>query len=303
VLALDVSPFSATITEVSRGTTVPSKTIALIFDFDDTLTDDSTSAFLAHHGVDVERFWTEEVNQLVTADGWDNTCAYLHLLLSLAKTGRLPAFNASDLRAFGQTLRPYPGLKTLFRDLRKLAREESFELEFYIVSGGLQDIIEGFQLRPEFKAVWGCQLASDQPDGPLTAVKRIVTFTEKTRFLFEINKGLSPEVTSKRPYEVNKDVPLDQRRIPFANMVYVGDGLSDIPCFSLLTKRPNNDVGIAVGVFKPSKSAKKAWEELIAPKRVISAHAPRYGPNQDLGALLRAIVATRMTELKLPRVY
>src|SRR5947207_2162139 len=79
----------------------------------------------------------------------------------------------------------------------------------------------------------------------LATIKRAVTFTEKTRFLFEIQKGITPQQTAKDPYLVNKDVPATDRRVPFSNMIYVGDGLTDIPCFSLI----GHNRGRAFAVF------------------------------------------------------
>lgn len=274
--------------------------LAVVFDFDDTLTADSTSALIEKYGVKPESFWNNDVNSLVQA-GWDVTCAYLHLLLELSRIGKIPNFTAQELRKFGSRLKPYPGLPSLFKDLRKIAAEEGFGIEFYIVSGGLQDIIDGFSLRQEFASAWGCQLAADQPNAPLRYVKRTITFTEKTRYLFEINKGIPFDDAKANPYLVNRDVPNNERRIPFRQMIYIGDGLSDIPCFSLLTKRPESDQGLVLGVFQPGdqKSAKKAWLELIATKRVMSAHAPRYGRTHELGSILRTVVQTRCADIKL----
>lgn len=276
-------------------------TLAVIFDFDDTLTEDSTSALLEKHGIDAERFWKSDVDKLVTNEGWEPTCAYLHLLLKYIELGKMPPLTRKDLQDFGATLQPFPGLEGLLPDLRRIAKEELFEIEFYIISGGLADVIEGFRLRSEFKHVWGCELAPETPGGPLKYVKRTITFTEKTRYLFEINKGLDPADVTKNPYLVNRDVPADRRRVPFSNMIYIGDGLSDIPCFSLIKKRPDGDRGFSFGIFNPEKSARKAWKELIATERVMSAHTPKYGEHDDLGSLLRVVVVSQCVDIKLRR--
>ncbi len=128
-------------------------------------------------------------------------------------------------------------------------------------------------------------------------MKRCVTFTEKTRFLFEINKGLDPRKTHRNPFLVNRDIPTEKRRVPFKNMIYIGDGLTDIPCFSLVKKQG----GTAFGVFNPGekKSAKRALLEFLKPDRVISMHAPRYRAKDELGSLLRAAVATRCSKISL----
>jgi phosphoserine phosphatase len=277
-----------------------SSKIALIFDFDDTLTDDSTSALLSSLGVDIKAFW-KEANRLVTDELWDPTLAYLHLILRNIEQGKIPALTNARLRAFGKTLKPYPGLKDFLKDLRSIASKQFCEIEFYIVSGGIQDILDGFQLRSEFSAAWGCQLAAETPEGPVKFVKRAISFTEKTRYLFEINKGLDTNLVARNPYLVNDNVPAEKRRVPFKNMIYIGDGLTDVPCFSLVQKKPgDDDRGLAFGVFKPEQeeSAKKAWVKLLAPARVTSLHAPRYRKKDDLGALLRTVVATLCVDIR-----
>jgi len=285
---------------------ITSYVIAVVFDFDDTLTNDSTSALLKKHGYDPEKFWRKDHDALVK-DGWDSTCAWLHLFLRFMDQGILPKLTSADLVEFGKTLPPYEGLNTFFDDLEELVKAENtptelFRVEFYIISGGLQDVIEGFAFRNKFKAVWGSQLASDVPTGPLRYVKRALTFTEKTKYVFEINKGLPQAEAAKNPYLVNKQVDEKDRRIPFENMIYVGDGLSDIPCFSLITHMSNGK-GRCVGVFRPGEapSARRAWLELIVPRRVASAHAPFYNPDRELGSILRLATAARCQSIKLEK--
>ncbi len=285
---------------------ITSHVIAMVFDFDDTLTNDSTSALLAKHGFDAPSFWKNDHDRLVK-DGWDSTCAWLHLFLRFMEDGKLPKFTTPLLMEFGKTLDPYSGLEDFFDDLHQLAKEEStatetFHVEFYIISGGLQDVIEGFRLRHKFNAVWGSQLASDDPKGPLKYVKRALTFTEKTKYLFEINKGLDQKEATKNPYLVNRKIDAMERRVPFENMIYVGDGLSDIPCFSLIEKMSNGK-GRSVGVFRPGEapSAKRAWLELLVPRRVASAHAPFYDKDRELGAVLRLAFQARCSNIKLEK--
>lgn len=273
--------------------------IAVIFDFDDTLTDDSTSELLKKYDLDPNVFWGKKVSRLVSKKGWEPALAYLHLLLKHIEQKKLPPLTNQDLQDFGTTLKPYPGLRGLLTDLRRIAMKELCEIKFYIVSGGLQDIIDGFPLRGEFEAVWGSQLAPRTSCGPVTYVKRAITFTEKTRYLFVINKGLSYKDVEKNPYLVNEEV--DSRPVPFGNMIYIGDGITDIPCFSLIGKWPSGERGKTFGVFKPGneKSAKTAWLDLLAPKRVGSVHAPKYRNQDELGSLLRMVVQTRCADIKL----
>lgn len=269
------------------------KTIALIFDFDDTLLPDSTSELLNRHGVDADNFWSTRARGLLD-QGYEPTLAYLNLLIDMIGPGKqLGPLTNADLRKFGGTIDDtfYPGVKSLFKDLRTLVSQVSGDLniEFYIISGGLLDVIQGSKLvTGNFTNVYGCQFGEDPKTGIIINIKRTISFTEKTRYLFEINKGIRPSDTEKNQYVVNKDVPDHRRRVPFKNMIYVGDGLTDISCFSLLKKNG----GTAFGIFRPAeeKSARKAFLEFLQTGRVLSMHAPRYGKTAELGALLRAAV-------------
>ena len=117
--------------------------------------------------------------------------------------------------------------------------------------------------------------------------KRYVTFTEKTRYLFEINKDARPEDSRTMPHLVNNK-PVT-RRVPFQHMIYVGDGLTEIPCFPLVRK----EGGRTFGVFsRNKKSAKQAFLELLQERRVDSLHSPDYREAADLGSLIRAAVSS-----------
>lgn len=285
--------------------------MAVIFDFDDTLAPDSTSELLREHGVDPERFYLTDVKAL-RVQGYDTTHAYLRCLLDLIGEGKpLGPLTNRDLKDIGKKLNAkfFPGLPEIFADLRKIVSQyRDIGIEFYIISGGLQEIIEGTDVVGSwgFSGVYGCQLAGDTQEGVLRHIKRAITFTEKTRYLFEINKGLTPDAVLRDPYAVNTSVPHNQRRIRMANMVYVGDGLTDIPCFSLLKQGAGDPEGggISFAVFDPArtKSAKQALDEYLRPSRVLGAHAPDFTKDRELGAFIRAAVATKCSRIGLREV-
>jgi len=277
--------------------------LAVVFDFDETLLPDSTSKLLQTYGIDPAEFWTKHVRKRVD-DGFDPTLAYLGLILDYVGAARpLGCLSNALLRDFGATLDGdfFPGLPSLFDDLRAVTIEyHDVSVEFHIISGGLLEVMRGSQLVKEhFATVNGCEFAQDPSTGCISAIKRAITFTEKTRYLFEINKGIEPTDTLKNPYLVNRDIPAAHRPVPFENMIYVGDGLTDIPCFSLLKK----EHGTSFGVFDPGRreSARRAFTEFLKTDRVISMHAPKYGPDDELGSLLRTAVATRASEITLRR--
>ncbi len=271
----------------------PQNVVAVIFDFDDTLTDDSTTQLLASRGIDPARFWGVTMKERVDS-GWDPALAYLNYIVENVGTDRqFGSLTNQDLKDFGKGLKFYNGLPGLFRDLREIASEHRISnpvVEFYVISGGLEDVIRGSSIAKHLDGIWGCQFHEE--GGQIRAVKNVISFTEKTRFIFEINKGLR---SRNKPYAVNEGMDESSRRVPFRHMIYVGDGLTDVPCFSLIQRFG----GKAFGVFDPKKvgSPRKAFEKLLTPHRVSSLNAPKYRKTDDLGALLRMAVSSICSEI------
>jgi hypothetical protein len=258
------------------------------------------------HGIDPREFWLKDVKALIEL-GYDPTLAYLKRFLDLVgEDAPLGELTSRHLRDFGRTLdsKFFPGIPELFDDLNGIVNSyRDIEIEFYIISGGLQDIIEGSRIVGKyFSGVYGCQLVGDEKEGVFKHLKRSINFTEKTRYLFEINKGITPVQAVEKPYLVNIDILHERRRIRFPNMIYIGDGLTDVPCFSLVMKGSDDPegAGIAFAVFDPTKekSAKQVLQEYLIPRRVVSAHAPDYRKDRELGALIRAAVATRCNTIQ-----
>lgn len=212
----------------------------------------------------------------------------------------MPGLSNAALRDFGRNTVEktwFPGLPDLFEDLRNVVEEyRDVSVEFHIISGGLQPIIEGCpSVQKYVSGVYACQLAEGD-DGMVAEVRRCVTFTEKTRFLFEINKGIAPADAQTKPHLVNEKVDEGARPVPLQNMTYVGDGLTDIPCFSLIEKNG----GLAFAVFKRGEeSAKQQFQQLLATHRVSSMHSPDFRPDGDLGAMLRLAVGNRAAQIQL----
>lgn len=150
-----------------------------------------------------------------------------------------------------------------------------------------------------FDGIYASELAGEADDSPLKYVKRCVTFTEKTRYILEINKGLDHEKARRNPYEVNLDVPPEARRVRLSNMVYLGDGLTDVPCFSLIGRAG----GTVFGVFSATEiaKAKRAFLEFLEPGRVTSAYTARYRNSDDLGIMLRTAVTAKATSILVQR--
>jgi len=233
--------------------------IAVVFDFDDTLAPDTTSGFLEHLGEPPDKFWQARVDPLLE-EGWDPIPAYLYRLIELSR--ELPPnrrITRERLAAFGRQVRLHEGVTRIFGKLESTVRNvhPDLRLEFYIISSGIREIILNTRISASFSGIWACDYHYDPESGEILFPKNIISFTDKTRYLFQISKGFVGPDYSNRPFEVNRRVAEEALRIPFKQMIYVGDGYTDIPCFSLIRKQG----GIAIGVFDSSRPEKwrQAW--------------------------------------------
>jgi len=266
-----------------------SNTIAIIFDFDDTLGDDTTNLFLKEklemNEEQIDKFWNKDVSRRVK-QGWDPPLAYVDLILSLVKKKKLKITN-EDLRELGNKVQLYPGVSDLFQRLRSFVasrkefQEAHVQMEFYVISGGFEEIIRGTPISNEMRDIYGCTF--HERNGKLFP-KSIVTFTEKTKFLYAINKGVNGELR-RNPYGVNDVIPKEQRRIPFTNMIYLGDGPTDIPCFSTIQQ----NCGKTIGILKYKKKQggvivdkKRAWAIARGDRATLGPFQPNYLKNSDL---------------------
>lgn len=257
-----------------------SDVIALIFDFDDTLAPDSTSGFLTDIGVDVQQFWHQDVDPLLFEQDWDPVPAYLHQMISLSKSGSHGAITQERLADWGRRLPLHEGVPTLFERLRSHVRQNhpQVQLEFYLISSGIGDVVRHTPIAHEFTDIWASEFMYDESGG-IHFPRRIVSFTDKTRYLFHIQKGIIGAASRNKPFEVNRKVPEDKLRIPFEQMVFVGDGYTDIPCFSLIRRSG----GVAFGVWDPRHKNKRsrAWG-FIQEGRVSNLNQARYNEEAEL---------------------
>ena len=256
---------------------------------------DSTSLLLEQYSIDTNQFWNVEVKSLVD-QGYEPTHAFLaNFLKHSEKGGKLDGIQNKDLLSFGKKIsnKFYKGFPEILEKLKnKVADYPDITLEFYIISGGLQKIIEGTSASKNFNAIYACDL--DLVDSKHKYIKRAVTFTEKTRYIFEINKGIRPKDTIKKPYFVNEYKLQEKRRVPFNNMIYVGDSRTDIPCFSLIVNGEggSNGGGNAFAVFDPNnvKSAASKFKDLVAQKRANIQTHPAVYTEDSFGATLKLTI-------------
>lgn len=245
--------------------------IALIFDFDDTLAPDTTSQLLSHMGLDVQGFW-REVNGREKAGAMPGL-SWLHLLCDMAQEGRLSkSLDPGVLAAFGRRVVLHPGVADFFVEVRR-ELERKFpgtELEFYAISAGLEDLLNGTVIRSCFKDLWGALLEYSADGLPRHAL-RAISRTEKTRYLFGISKGLIGR--DSRELSQLIDDRATAYPVPFNRMVYVGDGLTDTPCFSLLQQHGGKTIAVH---SKDDAGKRRVNEALLRDRRVNDFHEADY---------------------------
>ena len=240
--------------------------IAVVWDFDKTLiTGYMQDPMFKKFNVDGNLFW-EEVNAL-PQKYWDEQkvkvnrdTIYLNHILKYVREGKFPKLNNEMLREFGEKLTFYPGvLEILQKTKEMLSQNPSYseldiKVEHYVVSTGLVKTILGSQIMPHITHAWGCELLESQDsDGDFVVSELGYTIdnTSKTRALFEINKG-----SQQNEIDVNSNVPENLRRVHFKNMIYIADGPSDVPAFSLVKKN-----GGATFAIKSSFSVARSYCE------------------------------------------
>ncbi|MFN2475641.1 MAG: HAD family hydrolase [Chthoniobacterales bacterium] len=242
----------------------PQSTIALVYDYDQTLSPSymQDEVVFPAFGINKDGFW-RRCSELVRDGGYDSELAYMKVLLDTLGMDR--PTNA-ELKALGQNLNFYKGLPEMFDEFASgLLTEEhlahGIAFEHYIISSGMKVLIEGSRLAPYVRAIFGCEFAEDG-EGRITFPKRVISHTQKTQYLFRINKGLL-DMTQ----DVNDHMDADIRPIPFANMIYVGDGPTDVPCFTVMRKNG----GEAIAVYNPDDPARAGFKKCFQ----LSAHADR----------------------------
>lgn len=226
--------------------------IAVIWDFDKTLIDGyMQTPIFKHYHIDEKQFW-KEVNQLPAeykkqGVQVNKDTVYLNHLIKYVKDGKMQGLNNSSLKIFGEEQNFYPGVVDLIQNMQncldemengKNYKEYNIRVENYIVSTGIKKVIEGTILKDSVKGIWGCELIDSQSSSnesdecEISEVGYTIDNTTKTRALFEINKGIPVNPT----IDVNAKMSEESRRVKFNHMIYIADGPSDVPAFSVVNK-------------------------------------------------------------------
>lgn len=232
--------------------------VAFLYDFDKTLctTDMEDYAFIPSLGYTPSEFWAK-ANGFGYENKMDGLLAYMYTMIRECAAQGI-RLDRDYLVRSGEAIELFPGVREWFARITAYGADLGVGVEHYVISSGLREIIEGSGIAHEFKQIYACEFYYDESD--LAAWPKLdVNFTNKTQFVYRINKGI---LDIARDKELNDSMPDDSKRVPFTNMVYVGDGLSDVPCMKMMRAYG----GQAVAVYQ--KSNRAGVEKLLQDGRV-----------------------------------
>ena len=254
--------------------------IAFLYDFDKTLctTDMEDYAFIPSLGMTPWEFWSL-ANGFGHANRMDGILAYMYTMIQESEKRHLP-FTRESLREMGRDIVLFPGVKDWFRRINAFGASQGVRVEHYVISSGLREIIEGSGISQEFKEIYASEFYYDETGRPVWP-KLTVNFTAKTQFVYRINKGVLDVSDDKT---LNDSMPDDSKRVPFTNMIYIGDGLSDVPCMKMMRAYG----GQAIAVYQESNRV--GVEDLLAKGRVDFIFPADYSEGTGLDLTAKNII-------------
>ena len=212
---------------------------AIMYDFDKTLStkDMQEYAFIPGIGMKGAEFW-EECNGLTKKNNMDPILSYMYVMLREARGKKL--LNRTEFNKLGESVELFPGVADWFERINAYGESIGVTVEHYIISSGVKEIIEGTAIAKHFKEIYAAEFLYDDAGVPVWPAMA-VNYTSKTQFLFRINKGVL-DVTEHK--ELNAYTSEEERRVPFSNMIYLGDGFTDVPCMKLVKSYGGHSVAV-----------------------------------------------------------
>ena len=253
--------------------------IAIMYDFDKTLaiTDMQNFSFIPSLGYTPEKFWKETTKFCEKMD-IDRVLGYMYMMLSFAKKQGIK-ITRKYLNEQGKSIKYFRGVENWFERIQEYGREKGLIIEHYLITSGNKEIVEGTSIFKEFKQVFGCEYIYDEETLEATWPKTMINYTQKTQYIFRISKGL---IESNDDSKINEKTLV--RRVPYENMIYLGDGLTDVP--SMIVVKENN--GTSIAVYK--KGERDKVSRLFEDGRVNYICKADFSENGELDKVVKLII-------------
>lgn len=257
--------------------------IALIYDFDKTLSPKDMQAYgyIDKLGVSENKFW-DKCEEFCKKNKADSILGYMYVMVDEYKKQNIN-LTKQTLVDCGKNIELYNGVKTWFDRINGYAKSVGVNVEHYIVSSGIKEMIEGTEIAKYFKEIYAGYFVyneNNQPVWPAIAIN----YTNKTQYIYRINKG----ILNVNDNSVNDHMDHDIRPIPMTNMIYIGDSATDIPCMRLIMKSG----GYAIGVYKEGEKSEQYLSHLINENRINFTAKTDYSKNSELEKIIKEIIST-----------
>lgn len=264
-------------------------TVALMYDFDGTLSPDNMQEYDFMKAIkvsDKDQFWNE-AHTIAEHQQSSTILSYMKLMIDKAKSGGI-SIRRQQFVEFGKGVVLFPGVEQWFEMINRQGAEMGVNIEHYIISSGLKELIEGTSIAKYFKKIYACSFMYENDAAVWPAVA--VDFTSKTQFIFMINKGIYNIWDNAR---INDSMPDDKRPIPFQNMIYMGDGETDIPSMRIV----KSEGGHSIAIYKPTVDNSRAQaRNLVRRGRVNFACPGDYTEGSELHRTILATIAKIKTD-------
>ena len=253
--------------------------VAIMYDFDRTLCtkDMQDYSFIPSLGMTESEFW-QYSNSLGQREHMDSILAYMYAMVKISKDKNIPLLR-QILVDMGKNVELFKGVEGWFDRITEFGIANGMQIEHYVISSGMKEIIEGTPISKCFKSIFACEFLYDE-NGNGVWPKTDVNYTNKTQFVYRINKGVLDVANDN---DLNRSMPDDSKRVPFCNMIYIGDGLSDVPCMKMM--KAYGGYSIAVYQNKDSKV-----EDLLKKGRVDYIYPADYSENTGLDITVKNII-------------
>ena len=253
--------------------------LAIMYDFDKTLstTDMQNYGFIPALGLTPDEFWGA-TGEFSARTGCERILSYMFMMIKMAKERNIK-LTREFLRECGKNIKYHPGVTTWFERINKIGLDRGVKVEHYLVSSGTKEIVEGCSIYNCFTKAYGCEFLyeNDEPVWP----KLAINYTQKTQFFFRIAKGV---VDIKDDDNVNRKTGEQGLRIPYENIAYIGDGMTDVACMTLV----NKNGGYSVGVYTDSN--KESVAQIRKDKRCRFVVKADYSQNSDMEKVFTLII-------------
>lgn len=271
-------------------------TAALIYDFDGTLSPGNMQEydFIPATGKCASEFW-QESNEMAQKQDADPILTYMYRMLHAAQHAGISLRRESFAR-FGSTIELYAGVREWFPRINAYAAERGIQLNHYINSSGLREMIEGTPIAKEFKKIYACSFLYNV-DGVASWPAVGVNYTNKTQFIFKINKGVESVYDSR---QINEYIEEEKRPVQFRHMIYFGDGTTDIPCMKVVKQQG----GHSIAVYNPrSRLKRQEMLQLVQEDRVSYVCAADYTPEKEIDRLVKTILDKMAADYQLSKFF